>query len=69
MVNVLYARGKRFFSSPNCTERLWSPPSLIRSGFRGSFPVVKQPEREVSHSPPFSAKVKNERDYTYTSLI
>jgi hypothetical protein len=29
-------------------------------GTRGSFPWVKQPEREADHSPPSSAEVKND---------
>jgi len=28
------------------------------------FPGLKRPEREVDHSPPFSAEVKNEWSYT-----
>jgi len=39
---------------------LWIPPSLPFNEFRGSLPGVKRPELLVSHSPPSSAKVKNE---------
>jgi len=66
---MYYTQEERDFFSSECADRLWSPPSLIHNGYRGSFPVMKQPGHEVSHSPPFSAKVKNEEDYTYTSLI
>jgi hypothetical protein len=43
---------------------LWGPPSLPINGHRGSFPEVKWPEREVNHSPPSSAEVKNEWSFT-----
>jgi hypothetical protein len=38
-------------------------------GARGSLPGVKQPVREVDHSPPSSAKVKNAWSYTSTPPI
>jgi hypothetical protein len=34
-----------------------------------SFSRVKQPEREVDHSPPCSAEVKNEWSYTSSPII
>jgi hypothetical protein len=37
-------------------------------GTGGSFPGVKRPERETNHSPPSSAEVKNQRNYTSTPL-
>ena len=45
---------KRFLSPPNNTDRLWGPPSLLFTGYRGQ----KRPECEVNHSRPSSAKVK-----------
>jgi hypothetical protein len=30
--------GWEFFSPPPCTERLWSPPSLLSNGYNGLFP-------------------------------
>jgi hypothetical protein len=39
------------------------------SGHRRSVPRVKQPRREVNHSPPSSAAVKNEWSYTSTPAI
>jgi hypothetical protein len=39
------------------------------SGYRGSFPGVKRPGRDVDHSPPFGAEVKNEWSYTSTPLL
>ena len=52
--------GGRFFSSPKRPDRLWGPPSLIFSGYRGISSGVKRPECDVDHSPPSSAEVKNE---------
>jgi hypothetical protein len=31
----------KFFSSPQCPERLWGPRSLLSKGIRGSFPESK----------------------------
>jgi hypothetical protein len=45
---------------------------LVFSGYRGSFPEVpevKQPMREVGHSPASSAEVKNKWSYTSASLM
>jgi hypothetical protein len=36
---------------------------------RRSLPRVKQPRREIKHSPPSSAEVKNEWSYTSTPAI
>jgi hypothetical protein len=57
-------RGKRFFFSPKRPDRLWGPPSPLFNGYRGSFPGLQRPGREVNHSPPSSAEVKNEWSHT-----
>jgi hypothetical protein len=41
---------KRFFSSPEHPDRLWGPPSLLFNGYRGYFPKIKRPWRDVDHS-------------------
>jgi len=43
----------------------WDPPCLLYSGYRISFPGVKQPGRGVYHPPHLAAKLK--KDYNYTS--
>jgi hypothetical protein len=58
-----------FLSSPKRPDRLWGRLGLPFNGYRDSFQGVKRPGREVSHSPPPSAEVRNERSYTFTSAI
>ena len=41
-----------------CPDRPWSPPSLLCSGYRVSFPGVKRPGRRIHHSPSSKAEVK-----------
>ena len=38
---------------------IWGPPILVLNGCLGSFPGVKRPRREVNHSSPSSAEMKN----------
>jgi hypothetical protein len=38
-------------------------------GTGGSFSLVNWPDREVDHSPPSSAEVKNDWSYTFTPTI
>jgi hypothetical protein len=54
-------RQEDFSSNLLCPDRLWGPPSLLSSGYRGSFPGGKGwPGRDADHSPPSSAEVVNE---------
>jgi hypothetical protein len=39
------------------------PPSLLFNGYRVYFPGAKRPSREVKHSSPFDAEVKNVWSY------
>jgi len=55
---------KRFIFSPKCVDRIWVSPA---SYSMGTFPGVKQVEREADDTPPYSAKV-NEWSYTSTPL-
>jgi hypothetical protein len=50
--------GWEFFSSSPCPYRLWGLPSLLFNGYLGDLSLgVKEPEREVDHSPPSTAEV------------
>jgi hypothetical protein len=40
-------------------ERLWGPPNPYPVGIKASFTGVKRPVREVDHSLPSIAEVKN----------
>jgi hypothetical protein len=50
-------KGKRFFSSPQCPDRLWDPPIQWVPGALS--PGVKRLGHEADHSPTSSAEVKN----------
>ena len=55
-------RSMKSFSFLKSADRLWDPPS-------GVLPGVERPEREVNHTSPFSAEVKNEYSYTFRAGI
>ena len=60
--------GKIFFSSPIRPGRSWGPPSFPCVPEIIS-PGIKWPERQVDHSPPSGAEVRNEWSYTSTPLL
>ena len=62
-------RGKLFFSPPKIPDRFWGPPSLLFNGYRGSFPGVKLPMRDVDHLRPSGAKTESEWSCTSTPSI
>jgi hypothetical protein len=56
-----------FFSSCPCAGWLWSPPSLLSSGYQGLLSWGKVMVHEAVHWPPSSAKVKNVWSCTFHS--
>jgi hypothetical protein len=60
---------KKLLSTPNRPDQLWGPSSLQGNKYRGSFPGVERPGRDVDHPPPTSAEVKNEWSYTSSPQI
>jgi len=58
-------RDKRFVSSP----RDLGPTEPFIEWVSDFFPGVNRPERGVNHTPPSSAEVKKERNYTSTLSI
>jgi hypothetical protein len=62
--------GPRIFSSPNRSDRLWDPPSLLFNRYQGSCPGVKWPGRDVNHSPLSRGEVKERLElYLYSPCI
>jgi hypothetical protein len=53
----------------NRPEGFWGQTSLLFNGNRGAFLGIKRPGREVDHSSPSRAEVKNEWSYTSTFPI
>ena len=66
---IIFKRDNRFFPSPELPGRLWGPPIRLFIGYRGSFPGLKRPKRQVYRSPPSIAEVKNEWSCTFTSPV
>ena len=54
------SRDKILFSSKKSQDRFCSPNSLLINAYMGLFPELKRPRRDVDHSPPPSADIKNE---------
>ena len=61
-------REKRFSVLHNHANQFWGPYNLLFNGWQCSFPGAKWPGREIDHSSPYSAEVKNEWGYTSTPL-
>ena len=61
-------KGKRFVLPKNSPHQLWGPTTHLFNGYWGSFPEVERPERQVYHSPPSSAEVKNSYRYATTPI-
>jgi len=62
-------RGKRFVSCAQCWDQLWDWQNLTSVGADGCLQGVQQPGREPACTPPSSAKVKMEWNYTSTAPI
>ena len=60
-----WARARGFGASilVTCTDRLWGPRNLFLNGHWRSFPVVKRPGCDISHSHTIRVEVKNEWSY------
>jgi hypothetical protein len=55
------AEAKGFLLYPLFADWLWSPPSPLYNGYRGSFPVAKaRPELDAVHLSSSSTEVENE---------
>jgi hypothetical protein len=54
-------RSKRFFSMPQCPDRLWNQLSLLSNGYRGHFPRDKVDGASSKSLTSTSAEVKNGR--------
>jgi hypothetical protein len=65
-VGVRVLVGARLFICSCRPDRLWDPPNLLSSGYRGFTAEVKRPRREADHSPTSSAEVKKTWVYTST---
>jgi hypothetical protein len=57
-------RGKIVFLLQNRPDLLWVPPSPLFRGYQRSFLGINRLGREIHHSFPSSAEVKNEWNYT-----
>jgi hypothetical protein len=68
-VQILVVRGRIFFLLQNIHNSSGTHPASYAKGTRNSLLRVKQPCHEVTHSPPSSAKVKNEWNCISTSPI
>jgi len=55
---------REFFSTTPSPERLWVPPSLVTSGYRGHFSLgVMWLGCEADHSPPSSVLLVGDREF------
>jgi hypothetical protein len=57
----------RYICSTKQTYRLWIPPSLQFNAYRRLFLEGKPLRREAKHTPPYTAKVKNEWSCNFTA--
>jgi hypothetical protein len=57
-------RGKEFFLTPLCPDRLWSPPACCTMGTGGAFPGSKaRPGRDSDHSPHVVPRSRMSKSY------
>jgi hypothetical protein len=65
--SILLGHGNFYRLPPPSSATQFNLGIVNNSGFWGCFLGVRWPEREVDHSCPFSAELKNEWSYTYTA--
>jgi hypothetical protein len=65
-VGVRIPVGSRIFFSPRRPDRLWGPPNLVSSGYRGLSPGLKRPGSEADHSPPTGTNLPFYLNPTFT---
>jgi hypothetical protein len=52
---LIYGKGNRFLSSPQCPDQLWNPLSFVSNGYRGVLsPALKRPGLKADHLLPSS---------------
>jgi hypothetical protein len=65
MNGIRFLAEQETFLSPQLSDLLWGPLSLLSNGHHTLSPVVNPPERDVDHSSSFNAEVMHAWSNTY----